>query len=201
MKTFELVDELFKIGCFKFGSYKLKNGMTTPFYIDLRLLISYPELLVKISQALWEKISHIKFNRICGVPYNALPIATVLSIHHRIPMLLKRKEVKEYGTKKKFEGLFDENDEVLIIEDVIVSGRSVIETIEPLEQSGLKIAHVAVIVDREQGGRMILEKDGLHVTSLLTVTEIFHHLRLKGKISQQEIETVKRFIDTNQIVF
>jgi len=199
MKNFELVDELYKIGCFKFGSFKLKSGMVTPFYIDLRLLISYPDLLQKIAEALWNKMESLAFDRICGVPYNALPLATAISLKHHIPMLLKRKEQKDYGTKKQIEGLFHEGETCVIVEDVIVSGKSILETIEPIEDSGLKVEHVFVIVDRQQGGKQILEKQGLVVTPLLTVAEIFHHLRLKGKVSSHEVEMIKKFVDTHQI--
>lgn len=199
MKNFELVDELYKIGCFKFGSFKLKSGMVTPFYIDLRLLISYPDLLQKIAEALWQKMQALTFDRICGVPYNALPLATAISLFHHVPMLLKRKEHKDYGTKKQIEGLFHQGETCVIVEDVIVSGKSILETIEPIEDSGLKVEHVFVIVDRQQGGKQILEKQGLIVTPLLTVAEIFHHLRLKGKVSSHEVEMIKKFVETHQI--
>lgn len=199
MKNFELVDELYKIGCFKFGSFKLKSGMVTPFYIDLRLIISYPDLLQKIAEALWQKMHSLTFDRICGVPYNALPVATAISLAHHIPMLLKRKEYKDYGTKKQIEGLFHQGETCVIVEDVIVSGKSILETIEPIEDTGLKVEHVFVIVDRQQGGKQILEKQGLVVTPLLTVSEIFHHLRLKGKVSGHEVEMIKKFLETHQI--
>jgi len=199
MKNFELVDELYKIGCFKFGSFKLKSGMVTPFYIDLRLIISYPDLLKKIGEALWHKMQSISCDRICGVPYNGLPIATAISLSHHIPMLLKRKEAKEYGTKKQIEGLFHEGETCVVVEDVIVSGKSILETIEPLEDNGLKVEHVFVIVDRQQGGKQILEKQGLIVNSLLTVSEIFHHLRIKGKVSTHEVEMIKKFVESHQI--
>lgn len=199
MKNFELVDELYKIGCFKFGSFKLKSGMVTPFYIDLRLIISYPDLLQKIAEALWQKMHSLTFDRICGVPYNALPVATAISLAHHIPMLLKRKELKDYGTKKQIEGLFHQGETCVVVEDVIVSGKSILETIEPIEDSGLKVEHVFVIVDRQQGGKQILEKQGLVVTPLLTVSEIFHHLRLKGKVSGNEVEMIKKFLETHQI--
>jgi uridine monophosphate synthetase len=199
MKNFELVDELYKIGCFKFGSFKLKSGMITPFYIDLRLIISYPDLLQKVAEALWQKMQPYSFDRICGVPYNALPVATAISLAHHIPMLLKRKEPKDYGTKKQIEGLFQQGEQCAIVEDVIVSGKSILDTIEPIEENGVKVDHVFVIVDRQQGGKQLLEKQGLTVTPLLSVSEIFHHLRLKGKVSSHEVDMIKKFVETHQI--
>lgn len=201
MKHLDIIDELFEIGSIKFGSYKLKSGMTTPFYIDLRLIISYPLLLQKVADALWEKIQHLPFKRICGVPYNALPIATAMCLKHQKPMLLKRKEMKDYGTKKIIEGVYEAEDQCLLIEDVIVSGKSIFETIEPLEHANIHVSTVAVVVDREQGGRINVEKHGLTMISLFTVTEIFHHLRKKGKISQHDVDLVKKFIEHHQVDF
>lgn len=199
MKHFEIIDQLYEIGSIKFGSFKLKSGMISPFYIDLRLIISYPELLKKISEALWLKASHTKIDRICGVPYTALPIATCISLTHNIPAILKRKEVKDYGTKQLIEGHFNEHDNCLIIEDIITSGKSILETIEPLQAAGLTIASIVIIIDREQGGIMAIEKQGFHVTPLLTITEILNHLKHTGKISQSDADKAKKFVEHNQV--
>src|SRR5690348_14009388 len=92
--------QLFEIGAIKLGSFTLKSGQTSNLYLDLRLIISYPELLRTISEWLWEKAGGLSFDLVCGVPYTALPLATCLSTSHNIPMILRRKEAKNYGTKK-----------------------------------------------------------------------------------------------------
>lgn len=199
MRHFDIIDELYEIGSIKFGSFKLKSGIMSPFYIDLRPIISYPKLLQKISEALWQKTAHIKIDRICGVPYTALPIATCISLTHNIPCLLKRKEVKDYGTKQLIEGHFNLNDACLIIEDIITSGKSILETIEPLQAAGLSIASIVVLVDREQGGTMAIEKQGFHVKPLITMTEILNHLKHAGKISNSDADKAKKFIEHNQV--
>lgn len=97
----ELVLALHDIGAFKFGEFKLKSGLTSPIYIDLRVVISYPHLVQKICDVMWQKVSHVSFDAVCGVPYTALPIATALSIKYNKPMIIKRKEgAKDYGTRK-----------------------------------------------------------------------------------------------------
>ena len=114
-------------------------------------------------------------------------------------MLLKRKEAKAYGTKQMVEGHFSKGDRCLIIEDLITSGKSIIETIEPLQEIGLNIDHILIIVDREQGGKLAIEKQGLHVHSLFTITEIANHLLACGKITEQTKEEIFEFIQGNQV--
>lgn len=79
----------------------------------------------------------VEFKHLCGVPYTALPIATILSVRGNYPMLIRRKEAKAYGTKKLIEGKYDAGDVCLIIEDVVTSGLSVMETVNDLRNEGI----------------------------------------------------------------
>lgn len=196
----ELAVSLYDVEAVTFGEFTLQNGWKTPIYIDLRVIISYPKLMSKLSKSLWKLAKDTNYvSHICGVPYTALPIATIISVETNIPMLMKRKEAKSYGTKKLIEGKFEPGDKCVIIEDVIVIGASVLETVTDLRNSGLKVTDVFVIVDREQGGRKNLENNNIQVKSLFTITQLMKYLLKAGKVTQKTVEEVADYIRENKL--
>lgn len=178
-----IVLKLHDIGAVKFGSFALKSGIVSPVYIDLRESVSYPSLLKEIAEAMWKKIQR-PFDRLCGVPYTALPIASYLSVAYDQPMVMRRKEAKEYGTKKIVEGVFESNQTCVILEDLITSGASIFETIAPLEDAGLQVKDIVVFLDREQGGRKLLEQRGYQMHSVVTITEMLEILHSHDRIDK-----------------
>jgi uridine monophosphate synthetase len=199
MDTKKLISGLYEINGVKFGGFKLKSGIMSPIYIDLRVIISYPKVLRMVAEALWEKAENLSFDLICGVPYTALPIATVMSIEHDKPMVMRRKEVKEYGTKKAIEGAFTSGQTVLIVEDLVTSGSSVFETIEPLELEGLKVKDIVVLLDRQQGGQENLAGKNYNLHAVFNMAELLGTLLASGQINQKTHQEVTKFIDENQI--
>jgi len=163
----EFVFELENIGAIQKGEFVLKSGMKSNIYIDLRLTVSSPKLLKIITKLIWEKVKDQKFDLVCGVPYTALPFATTLSLEHNIPMVMRRKEIKSYGTKKMIEGIFQMGQTCLVVEDLITTGASIIETIQSLEDVGLRVTDVVAFLDREAGGSKTLEKMGYRVHTLI----------------------------------
>jgi len=162
--------------------------------------VSYPTMLDVTGELLWKTLeaNHVKCDLICGVPYGALPVATCLAVRQNIPMLFRRKEVKGYGTRKLLEGKYKQGDACVIVEDVIVSGQSIIETAEALRSSGLQVTDAVVFLDREQGGREILEREGIKLHSVIKVTALLEILLDDGKINSAIVEEVKEFLKENQ---
>jgi uridine monophosphate synthetase len=189
-----LILDLYAVQAVKFGIYTLKSGIQSPIYIDLRVIISYPPLLKKISSALGTSIGSLSFDLICGVPLTALPIATALSLDYDIPMVMRRKEAKDYGTKKLLEGKFEKGQTCLIIEDVITSGASILETADSLKREGLEIEDAIVILNREQGGKEKLKEHGIELHSLISVFDLLKVLFHEKKISEETFREVSEFL-------
>jgi len=194
----KLVLDLYKIGAVKFGNFKLKSGINSPIYLDLRVCISYPDILQTIATLVWEVVKDLPFDLICAVPYTAIPIATAISLQHKIPMLLRRKEVKQHGTGKIIEGFFKPQQTCLVIEDLITSGASILETISPLEEVGLKVNDTVVLLDRMQNGKAKLAANGYRVHSVFTLLEMLDILLKHNQITTELHQQIKEFLQRTQ---
>lgn len=193
--------EAYQLEFIKFGRFTLKSGLESPFYVDLRPLASDPKILQNLAQQLLSILPESSLDLICGVPYAALPMATAMSIQSGIPLIIKRKEAKSYGTKKLIEGIFEKGQSCLLVEDVITSGESLLETLQEVENEGLKVSDIVVVLDREQGGKQILEEKGYRVHTLFTISEAVEILREVGKLEDDEIQRIKNFLEGNKVVF
>ncbi len=191
----QIAIDLFSIGAVKFGNFTLKSGLKSPIYVDLRVLVSYPKVLGIVAKELVElaKSKNLKFDRIAGIPYAAISIATAVSLESGWPMIYPRKEVKDYGTKKAIEGEFKEGETVLVIDDLITTGASKFEAIQPLEAAGLKVKDIVVLIDREQGGKKELAAKGYDLHSVLTIGEVLEILREKKKISEGQFDDINNY--------
>jgi len=191
----EFIVALHKIGAIKFGSFVLKSGITSPFYINLRDIISYPDIFRGVIELIVREIpENLQIDRLSGVPYTGLPLASALAIHLSKPLIIKRKEEKAYGSKDSIIGSFNQNDQCLLIEDLITSGESILETKETLEQEGLRVDNVIVIIDRSSDGGEGLKRHGINLYKLTTIHEIVATLRAKDLIDSSKEEEIKNFL-------
>lgn len=193
--------ECYKLGIIKFGRFTLKSGIESPFYVDLRPLASEPKILKKLANYLLDMLPLDNFDVICGVPYAALPMATAMSLESYIPLIIKRKEAKTYGTKKLLEGIYKKGDNCLLVEDVITSGKSLIETIDEVENEGLNVSDIIVVLDREQGGKEKLEAKGYNVHTLFSISEVVEILKEVEQLTDEEVQRINDFLSGNQVQF
>lgn len=185
----------YELGIIKFGNFTLKSGIESPFYVDLRPLSSSPQLLKTLANNLLELADDAPYDLICGVPYAALPMGTTMSLASGTPLIIKRKENKGYGTKRMVEGVYEDGQNCLLVEDVITSGQSLLETIDEIEREGLKVTDCVVVLDREQGGIEKLKKKGYTVKTLFTINEVIEILHRYHRLSDGELSRVKNFLN------
>ena len=156
-------------GCIQFGSFTLKSGKNSPFYLDLRRLVSYPTQLAVIGAALAARLRGLTFDHIAAIPYAALPIGVSAAMQANRSLIYPRREVKAYGTSAAIEGVFAAGDVAVLVDDLATTGETKIEAIQRLQAAELVVRDIVVVIDREQGAGDFLRGAGYdyHVVARL----------------------------------
>ncbi|NCN06162.1 MAG: orotidine-5'-phosphate decarboxylase [Spirochaetales bacterium] len=196
----EVLEGLLEAQCFKTGEFTLKSGDKSPFYIDLRLIMSYPTLLRLVAKAYADLLKRpgladFTFDRIAGIPAAGLPLAAAVSLETGIPMIFPRTSVKDHGTKKTIEGLYKPGERVLLLDDLITTGTSKIEALKILRDQGLVVEHLVVLLERGVQGRRDMEGAGVHLEAVAPVQDFFPLLESRGTIhaeTRAELESFAR---------
>jgi len=190
----QLANQLQDAGCIQFGAFTLKSGLTSPIYVDLRLLVSHTALLRTAAQAMAEVARGLRFDRIAAVPYAGLPIGVALALELGCPLIYPRREVKEHGTRRAIEGAFAAGETALLVDDLITRGDSKLEAIAPLQEAGLAVQDVLVLIDREQGGADDLARRGYRLHAVLRLSQALDALREAGRIGVEQHAEVLAYL-------
>jgi uridine monophosphate synthetase len=193
----DLVLALFEAGCVKFGNFTLASGKQSPIYVDLRRIISKPDLLCQAAGAYAALASALQFDCLAAIPYAALPVTAAVALKMNKPMLYPRKEAKTHGTGQMIEGAFEKGNVAVAIEDVITSGGSILTAVKTLEEGGLVVKDVIVLVDRNQGGRQAMADGGYRLHAVLTIAEIVETLHDCRRLDESMYRTVKQYLDAS----
>ena len=185
---------LFKIDAIKFGVFKLSSGKASPYYIDLRVIPSFPDAFREICDFYAEYINNqigVKnFDRMAGVPLTGIIFASQVAYNLKKPFLYVRKGVRLHGRERRVEGLLASGDRVLLIDDLVTTGLTLKKASEAVRDEGGVVTDAVAFLDREEGGNQQLERNGIKLHTLLKISEVANTLYELGAIEQEDLKTI-----------
>ena len=193
-KKDKIASILFKIDAIEFGVFKLSSGKASPYYIDLKVLPSFPDAFREICDFYAEHIANQigtkNFDRIAGVPLTGIIFASQVAYNLKKPFLYVRKGVPLHGRERRVEGLLASGDRVLLVDDLVTTGLTLKKATEAVRDEGGVVTDAIVFLDREEGGNQQLEKNGIILHRLLKISEVANTLYDLGAIDQENLKTI-----------
>lgn len=194
----EICKILDRIGAIKFGAFTLTSGKASPYYIDLRIIPSFPDAFRKICNLyatfIRDEVGAESFERIAGIPIAGIPLASLVAYKLKKPFLYLRKGVRLHGRQRRVEGILTPGDQVLLIDDLITTGLSLRSAAKAVHAEGGVTKEAVVLLDREEGGRENLHREGIRLHALLTISRIADKLYEMGTIDKEQMKTILRQI-------
>ena len=195
----EFATFLHQKGIIKFGDFTLASGKHSSYYVDLRLVPSYPiefrKMVKYLENQIVEDVGLDNFDSIVSVPTGGLVIASALAIETVKPLIYVRSKQKDYGTLKSVEGKIHDNMRVLMIDDVATTGGSVVNAIKSLKEVNISVKDAYVIVNRMEGADEALLELGVKMHSILNILQITEALFEQNLIGENVLEKVKKQIN------
>ncbi len=180
----------------KFGDFTLTSGKKSSYYIDLRIVPSFPHQFRKMIKSLQnlvsENIGFDNFDCLASVPTSGLVIASALALEIVKPLIYVRNKPKEHGTGKAIEGKLRKDMRVVLVDDVATTGISLVNTIKTLREAGAIVTDACVIINRFEGSTDLLNKENVKLHEITNVIEITNLLNKENLVDHQTIELVKK---------
>ena len=190
----ELSQILNRIGAIRFGTFKLTSGRVSPYYIDLRIIPSFPDAFQKVCdlyiKLLEKELRAENFDRIAGIPTAGMPFASVIAYHLKKPFIYIRSKVKLHGRERRIEGVIMPGNRVLLVDDLVTTGLSLRKAAKNMRAEGGVVSDALVMLDREEGGKERLLKDNIKLHYLLTASEAATKLYELGTIEEEQLKTI-----------
>jgi orotate phosphoribosyltransferase len=197
-KKVELAKILHNIDALKFGLFKLTSGKVSPYYIDLRIVPSFPGAFRQIcdfyGESITSQVGLNNFDRIAGIPIAGIPFASQIAYNLKKPFLYVRKGVRLHGRLRRVEGILVSGDRVLLVDDLVTTGLTLKKAAEAVTAEGGIVKEAVALLDREEGGKEKLAKYGIQLHALLKISEVANTLYEIGAIDEESLKTILKQI-------
>ncbi|MCW3982465.1 MAG: orotate phosphoribosyltransferase [Candidatus Bathyarchaeota archaeon] len=193
-KKDKIANILFKLDAVKFGVFQLSSGKASPYYVDLRIIPSFPDAFREIcdyyAQHITQEVGLKNFDRIAGIPLAGIPFASQIAYNLRKPFIYIRKDIKLHGRERRVEGILISGDRVLLLDDLLTTGLTLKNAAEAVRAEGGVVTDAVVFLDREEGGRALLEKEGIKLHPMLKISEVANTLFEIGALDKENLKTI-----------
>ena len=191
----EFATFLYEKKIIRFGDFTLASGKKSPYYIDLRLVPSFPheyrKMIKELQNLIADDVGFENFHSLVSVPTGGLIVAASLATEIVKPLIYVRKQAKEHGTGKAVEGVTCQDMKLLMIEDVVTSGGSVINAIKSIKEEKMVVTDAYAVVDRMEGATKALQDEGVRLHSLLTINDITQSLFEQKLITEDILQQIQ----------
>ena len=198
----EICKILDRIGAFKFGAFRLTSGKMSPYYIDLRIVPSFPDAFREVCSVyadfIKNRVGARNFERVAAIPVAGIPFAALIAYDLKKPFLYIRSGVRRHGRERRIEGVIAPGDRILLVDDLVTTGLSLQKAAKTIVSEGGLVTDAVVLLDRQEGGKDRLAKRGMRVHALLSITEIANTLHELGTIDEEQLRTILRQIKTGK---
>ncbi len=194
----EICKMLKKTNALEFGAFKLSSGRTTPYYVDLRVIPSFPDIFQRVvdmmTDALTRELDVGSISRIAGIPISGTPFAALLAFRLRKPYIYTRQTLRLRGRERRVEGVLVPGDRVLLVDDLATTGQSLLKAALAIRAEGGLVSDAFVFLDREEGASKRLEKNGITLHRVLRMSEAARTLYELSVIDEEQLDIILKQI-------
>lgn len=190
----ELAEGLVKMGALQFGTFSLPGGKDISYYVNLRGLPSYPGVYGLAVEALSDLVRKgaPKANALTAVPLTGLLLASPMAIALKKPLVYARME--KHDNERLVEGEVRPGSNVVVVDDLSTSGRSILKIAETVEDEGGMVKHAVVLIDRLEGAREKLSKEGITLHAVTDMVELADTLHSMELITAENLKAITRSV-------